>query len=135
MWLPFNATCQWNITAPEGRVVRISVYARSFHESCSASHVRVHDGPSGSSNLILDYCISSSIFRGYFFSSGRSLFLEAKTGISNYTAYLRVYYNAETFQGEGKVFYNMRPIRLNSDRHDLRSVSVLMFASVYMKPV
>lgn len=98
-WLPFNASCQWNITAPVGKVVRIKVMSASLLSgSCKDVYIKILDGPSNSSDLITKYCNDGVYtFGSYFFSSGRFVFLELKTGTS-YNNRLRVTYYAVPFQ-------------------------------------
>ena len=95
-----NATCQWNITAPVGKVVTIRVSVAKFPGSCSDEHLMIHDGPSSSSNNVEQYCNGSTLRPiTYFVSSGRSLFLEAKTGYSSSPYKMRVYYHMLDFHG------------------------------------
>lgn len=97
-WLPYNATCQWNITAPVGKVVKIRLIA-IFSGSCSDEYLKVYDGADESSNALLQYCNGTSSASVYFFiSSGRSLFVEAKTAQPNATL-MSAYYHAVDFQG------------------------------------
>ena len=86
--LPVNATCQWNITAPVGKVVVIRVLFARFSGSCSDEHFMIHDGP----NIIAQYCNGTRPRNTAFISSGRSLFLEAKTGYSSSPYKMRTYY-------------------------------------------
>ena len=94
-----NATCQWNITAPAGKVVGISTYVAYFSGSCSDEHVMIHDGRNNSSNIIAQFCNGTPPLLFYFISSGRSLFLEAKTGHSSWRYIMTVYYRMLDFQG------------------------------------
>ena len=101
MVLPVNVTCQWNITAPVGKVVRLTVLG-SFWASCSSAYMKVHDGPSQSSN------IRQSSSEGHFFSSGRSVFIEAKTTPTD-TIFVKVDYRAVDFQGTCNIFNSIAP--------------------------
>ena len=62
-------------------------------------YIKILDGPSNSSDLITKYCTDgvSDTFGSYFFSSGRFVFLELKTG-TGYNNRLRVTYYAVPFQ-------------------------------------
>ena len=103
-WLPYNATCQWNITAPVGKVVKIRLLA-IFRGSCNDEYLKVYDGADESSNVLLQYCNSTSTLVNFFISSGRSLFLEAKTAQPNATL-MWVYYHAVDFQGNSVINVN-----------------------------
>ena len=94
-----NATCQWNITAPVGKVVGIRVSLARFSGSCSDAHLMIHDGPSSASSIIAQYCNSTRRPNTNLVSSGRSVFLEAKTGYSSSPYKMRVYYFMLDFQG------------------------------------
>ena len=98
--LPFNANCQWKITAPVGKVVKIWVNKARFNGPCNDEYLRIYDGPSKSSNILVQYCNGaiSSRLSLYFISTGRDMFLDVKTGITNSTR-LSVYFQAEDFQG------------------------------------
>ena len=99
-WLPLNATCQWNITAPINKVLRIYI-TTSFQKPCSDKHLRIHDGPSVASDIMVEYnCYSTPVNGSYFFSSGRSLWLEVKTGITENSTAMRVSYEAQEKQGK-----------------------------------
>ena len=100
--LPFNSTCQWNITAPAGKVLRIDVQIFNFSNPCDQEYLRIHDGPSESSNMLAEYCLNGS--RGSsdkFLSSGHSLWIEAKRGLNNSHSHVQVYYKAIKFEGKG----------------------------------
>ena len=98
--LPVNATCQWNITAPAGKVVRIKLFVAYFSGFCSDEHVVIHDGPNNSSSIIAQYCNGTPFWSTYFISSSRSLFLEAKTGHrSSPPSLMNVFYHMLDFQG------------------------------------
>ena len=97
--LPVNATCQWNITAPVEKVVRIKLSASYFSGSCSDEHVMIYDGPNNSSSIIAQYCNGTRPLNTPFISSGRSLFLEAKTGHSSSRYGMLAYYRMLDFQG------------------------------------
>ena len=108
--LPVNASCQWNITAPVGKVVRIKVRASLLSGSCNDVYIKILDGPSKSSNLITKYCNDGVYtFGSYFFSSGRFVFLELKTG-TGYNNRLRVTYYAVPFQSN----YRTQSLILNT---------------------
>ena len=85
--LPLNSTCQWDITAPEGKVVRIDVLVFNFSLPCDEEYLRIHDGPGISSKMLIEYCLNSSTqSHSVFYSSGRSLWLETKKGLINSTS-------------------------------------------------
>ena len=109
--LPVNASCQWNITAPVGKVVRIKVLAtfRLLSRSCNDVYIKILDGPSNSSDLITKYCNDDVWFHGYFFSSGRFVFLELKTGTGS-IKHLRVMYYAVPSQSN----YRTQPLILDT---------------------
>ena len=99
--LPSNSTCQWNITAPVGKVLRIDVWTLDFGKPCDEEYLRIHDGPSESSNMLAEYCLNGS--RGSFdkfLSSGRSVWIEAKRGLNNSHSHVQVYYSAIKFEGK-----------------------------------
>lgn len=99
-WLPLNATCQWNITANVNNVLRIYITV-SFQKPCSDNHLKIHDGPSDSSDIIAEFNCNSTPVNGiYFFSSGRSLWLEVKTGITENSTTMHVAYVAQEKQGK-----------------------------------
>ena len=101
-----NATCQWNITAPVGKVVRIKLLVVYFSGFCSDEHFMIHDGPNNSSNIIAQYCNGTPPWFTYFISSGRSLFLEAKTGHrSSPPSIMIVGYHMLDFQGNSLFLY------------------------------
>lgn len=104
--LPSNSTCQWNITAPEGKVVKIDLWYFSFYEPCDEEYLKISDGPvAESSKILAKYCVNSTgILFQTFFSSGRSLWIETKKGISNSTlTRIQVRYEAIDFEGKGEV--------------------------------
>ena len=108
--LPVNASCQWNITAPVGKVVRIKVRASLLSGSCNDVYIKILDGPSNLSDLITKYCNDGVYtFGSYFFSSGRFVFLELKTG-TGYNNRLRVTYYAVPFQSN----YRTQSLILNT---------------------
>ena len=109
--LPDNANCQWNITAPAGKVVRIWLNVTEFDRPCNEEYLRIYDGPSTSSNIIVQYCNEESSLidsEHYYYSTGRRMFLVVKTG-SNSSAQMSVYYQATDFQGK---FYRRRHIKV-----------------------
>ena len=111
--LPVNASCQWNITAPVGKVVRIEVRESWLVSgSCNDVYVKILDGPSSSSDLITMYCNDgvSYTFGSYFFSSGRFVFLELKTGTGDDNE-LQVTYYAVPFQSN----YSTQSLILKTD--------------------
>ncbi len=80
-WLPVNAKCQWILTAPVGQVFRIDLRANFRSKSCSDDeYVRLYDGSSTSNNLMAETNCDARIIYSYYYSSGRSLLLELKTG-------------------------------------------------------
>lgn len=109
--MPDNANCQWNITAPAGKVVRIWINVTKFDRPCSEEYLRIYDGPSTSSNIIVQYC-NGEIFPiedyYYYYSTGSRMILDVKTG-SNSSAQMSVYYQATDFQGK---FYRRRHIKV-----------------------
>lgn len=99
--LPSNSTCQWNITAPVGKVLRIDFFTVFFNKPCDEEYFRIHDGPGESSKILAEYCLNSSVSgNGHFYSSGPSLWLEAKNGLINSTSYIYVSYKAIVFEGK-----------------------------------
>lgn len=105
--LPFNSTCVWNITAPEGQVVTIDIFAFNFRMPCDKEYLRIYDGPAESSDILAEYCLNSSSSRDelreyQFFSSGRSLWIETKKSINNSISGFRVSYKAMDFEGKGE---------------------------------
>ena len=96
--LPANATCQWNLTAPVGKLISIDIYL-VLEDTCDNDHFRIYDGPNNSSHIIKTFCFVTN--NGIkFFSSGRSLFLEAKTGHSSRRRFVVVNYRAVDLQGD-----------------------------------
>ena len=70
---------------------------------CDQEYLRIHDGPTESSDLLAEYCLNSSrddFIEYQFFSSGRSLWIETKKGINNSTSGFRVSYKAIDFEGK-----------------------------------
>ena len=105
--LPFNSTCVWNITAPEGQVVTIGIFVFNFRMPCDKEYLRIHDGPAESSVILKEYCLNSSSSRDelreyQFFSTGRSLWIETKKDLNNSTSGFRVSYKAMDFEGKGE---------------------------------
>lgn len=98
--LPVNATCQWNITAPVGKVLRLNITV-SFQRPCSDNYLRIYDGPSGASDKLAEYnCTSTSLVNSAIFhSSTRSLWLEVKTGLTVNSAAMLVSFEAQEKQG------------------------------------
>ena len=75
---------------------------------CDQEYLRIHDGPTESSEILVEYCLNRSRddFRVYqLLSSGRSLWIETKKGINNSTSLFRVSYKAMDFEGKEKDFY------------------------------
>ena len=97
--LPSNALCQWNITAPVGKVVRVDINFVQLNGTCEDEQARIFDGPDNSSDVIKTFCGKLSSAEIYF-SSGRSFFLEAKTGQSSQPRILVVDYQSVDLQGE-----------------------------------
>ena len=100
---PANSTCQWNITAPEGKVLRIEVhYVGGFDLPCDKEYLRIRDGPEESSKILAEYCRYG--FRlgetEYIYSSGRSVWVETKKGTSRTRALF--YYQAIDVEGKQK---------------------------------
>ena len=65
--------------------------------TCSDEFLRIHDGPSNSSDIIANYCKDVLTYGSYFFSSGRNVFLEVKTG-PGYNNRMKVDYYAVDFK-------------------------------------
>ena len=97
--LPSNATCQWSITAPVGKVLRVEINFVLLNGSCEDEQARIFDGPGNSSDVIKTFCGMSSSLEIYF-SSGRSFFLEAKTGWGSQPRFFVVDYQSVDLQGE-----------------------------------
>ena len=97
--LPSNATCQWNITAPVGKVLRLDINFVHLNGPCEDEQARIFDGPDNSSDVIKNCCGMSRSVEIYF-SSGRSFFLEAKTGQSSQPCFFVVDYQSVDLQGE-----------------------------------
>ena len=91
--LPANATCQWNLTAPVGKIISIGILL-VLEDTCDNDHFRIYDGPNNSSHIIKTFCFVRNDWLIKFFSSGRSLFLEAKTGHSSRRRLVVVNYRA-----------------------------------------
>jgi len=99
--LPFNSSCVWNITAPEGQVLTIDIIVFNFRMPCDQEYLRIHDGPAESSDILVEYCLNSSrddLIEYQLLSSGRSLWIETKKGINNFTSGFRVSYKAMDFE-------------------------------------
>ena len=81
-----------------------------FDRPCSEEYLRIYDGPSTSSNIIVQYCNWEIFTIGgyYYYSTGRRMILDVKTG-SNSSAQMSVYYQATDFQGK---FYRRRHIKV-----------------------
>ena len=96
--LPSNATCQWIITAPVGKMVRIEIKFVLLNGPCEDEQARIFDGPGNSSDVIKTFCGMSSM--EIYFSSGRSFFLEEKTGQSSQPRFFKVDYQSVDLQGK-----------------------------------
>ena len=98
-----NAVCNWTITAPEGKVVRIWSSILGF-KLRPGDYFRIHDGANDSSRLVASYNyadpLTVNIFGVYFISSGRSLWLQLKTGFSRQKHNLKVYYKYQENPGK-----------------------------------
>ena len=94
---PSNATCQWNITAPVGKVVRVEIKFVLLNGPCEDELARIFDEPGNSSDVIKTFCGMSSM--EVYFSSGRSFFLEAKTGQSSQPRFFKVDYQSVDLKG------------------------------------
>ncbi|KAJ7389725.1 hypothetical protein OS493_029625 [Desmophyllum pertusum] len=100
-WLPMNATCQWTVTAPVGKVFRIHVWVKfNVKQACSDDYVRIYDGPSTASDIMAEFkCTGGTVYVPYFYSSSRSFLLEAKTGlVANSTIIHVIEYQAHVKQ-------------------------------------
>ena len=76
----------------------------------SGDYLRVHDGPSESSRMVAQYN-SSSDDDTYFISSGRSLWLELRTGLKityYHSRRLTITYKALDRQGKKIFYFSMR---------------------------
>ena len=84
-------------------MLTIDITAFNFGKPCDQEYLRIHDGPGESSGILVEYCLDSSrdAFGEYFFSSGRSLWIETKKGINNSTNGFRVSYKAIDLEGKG----------------------------------
>ena len=96
--LPSNATCQWNITAPVGKVLRVEIQFVLLNRPCEDEQAWIFDGPGNSSDVIKTFCGMSSM--EIYFSSGRSFFLDPKTGQSSQPRFFKVYYQSVYLQGK-----------------------------------
>ncbi|KAL9973802.1 hypothetical protein ACROYT_G020305 [Oculina patagonica] len=98
-WLPVNAKCQWILTAPVGQVFRIDLRALFRSKPCSGDeYLRLYDGSSTASNLISETICNDGVIASYFYSSGRSLLLELKTGPIVNTTRMSANYQAHVKQ-------------------------------------
>ena len=119
--LPFNSTCQWNITAPVGKVLSIDAGIFLFHKPCGDMYLKIHDGPSELSSLISEYCLNVTFSTKKFSSSGRSVWIEAKKGpLDSFGAFL-ISYQAIPFEG--------KRIRYYRNENDFKFVVTLMQSS------
>ena len=101
--LPVNATCQWIMTAPVGKVYKI--YLRGLLRSTSChndDYVRLYDGSRNTNNLLAKFKCNDRVFNSYFYSSGRSLLLELTTGLFANTTIVKIWakYQAHVEQGK-----------------------------------
>ena len=96
--LPSNATCQWLIKAPQGKVLRLEVRIATFTGSCDDQYLKIYDGPSASSKMIAEYCSKRRPFGDYFISSNQNLWLEMKSGI--WRSYMSWSYQTLDKEGE-----------------------------------
>lgn len=104
-WLPVKAKCQWTLTAPVGQVFRIDLRAYIRSKTCSGDeYVRLYDGSSTASNLMAETKCGDRTIASYFYSSGRNLLLELKTGPVVNTTRMDAKYQAHVKQGK----YNLR---------------------------
>lgn len=96
---PFNSSCQWNITAPVGKVLSIDARIFFFNRACGDEYLKIHDGPSESSSLIAEYCslnVSFSIIKFSF--SDRSVWIETKRGPLYSNSFFLIFYKAIPFE-------------------------------------
>lgn len=103
-YFPKNAVCNWILTAPIGSVFRISlnVYVNRQKLPCSGNYVKIYNGSVVGSDVMFEHdCSGKKDFSGYFFSSGRHLLLEVKTGAEEKSTGLILKY--ETFAKQGKL--------------------------------
>ena len=109
-YLPVNATCQWIMTAPVGKVFRIYLDVKLpllTDPSSDDEYLRLYDGSRNASNLLAnclpEYKCSDDFysFDSYFYSSGHSMLFEVKTGQSD-TPWITVEYQAHVKQGKYK---------------------------------
>ena len=114
--LPFNSTCQWNITAPIGKVLSIDARIFLFNKSCGDMYLKIHDGPSESSSIIAEYCLNVTVSTIKFSSSGRSVWIEAKKGPLDSFGGFRISYQAIPFEGKRNRNYR--------DKNDFKFVAM-----------
>ena len=74
-----DANCQWNLTVPEGHVIRLDFlyFDLEYHPKCSNDFVQVRDGLSKSSPLIGRFCGQS--FPTTIESTGRGMLMIFKS--------------------------------------------------------
>ena len=101
-WLPVNATCQWNITVPVGKVLRINITLTFAARPCGEEYFRIHDGSSEASARLIEFTCNSNMvnYGSYIYSSGPSLRLEVKTGIVNNSTSMHLTFQALEKQGK-----------------------------------
>ncbi|XP_067039505.1 cubilin-like isoform X3 [Acropora muricata] len=110
--LPSNATCRWNITAPVGKVLRVEINFVFLNGPCEDEQARIFDGPGNSSDVIKTFCGMLSSLEIYF-SSGRSFFLEAKTGWGSQPRFFVVDYQSVDLQAHSCSASNTNQQNLN----------------------
>lgn len=82
-----NMSCVWNISAPFGSLVRISLqhlYPYSENkQNCPTDNIAIYDGPSKLSNLVLQMCFSHDSWASFktsvLYSTGSSLVISLRT--------------------------------------------------------
>jgi len=89
-------------------VLAIDIIVFNFRMPCDQEYLRIHDGPAESSDILVEYCLNSSrddLIEYQLLSSGRSLWIETKKGINNFTSGFRVSYKAMDFEGKRESLY------------------------------
>lgn len=68
---PTDMTCRWDITVTAGQVIELTTTTYQLNKDCSKQWVRIYDGPSTSSPVIIKLCASYT--RSFFSSSNRAI--------------------------------------------------------------
>ena len=74
--------CVWNITVPDGYIVRLLVNYKAKNYSCNVPYgITIHDGPRSSSVLLARFCdLNEGGISLNVMSTGSSVLFELKTG-------------------------------------------------------